>query len=293
MDRNSPGFRALLFYGTRLPNHPRKWWVHGKLRQWLQPRANVEMDVIRHGLKWRLNPADFEHETLFWTGLKDLPEIAELRRRIKPGAVFLDIGANFGYYSVRLAAALGGEIEVHAFEPHPDTFARLVGHVERNRLGGSVHPHELALSDVSGPARMAVRADNSGAAHLTAPHAEPADAKVAEGGVAVQAMSLDEFARHRNWARLDCIKIDVEGLEARVLRGGRETIGKFRPAILIEFWTTGLKKAGSSPAELAAVLDELGYRMFGLRSSPLPLLSAPPDSADPVNVLCLHRDLAG
>jgi FkbM family methyltransferase len=276
---DSPIFKALLFYGCRLPNHPRKWWVHEKLRRLVSKGVDVDIDVVRQGLKWSLNPADFQHESLFWTGVMDTWEIEELRRRLAPGSVFLDIGANFGYYSVRLAS-LQKEIQVHAFEPHPVTFRRLSRHIEWNGLSDVVHAHQFALSDVSGQAHMAERPDNSGASRLTD----------GDDGIAVQTMTLDEFARSAGLTRVDGIKIDVEGVEPRVLRGGRETIGKYRPAMVIEFWTPGLEKAGSTPAELAAVLAELGYRMFRPRVNPPVQLEEAPDSLDPVNVLCLHRD---
>lgn len=235
LDPSSPIFKALLFYGYRLPNHPRKWWVHEKLRKVFATGVDVDIDVVRQGLKWRLNPADFQHEPLFWNGAMDTWEIEEFRRRLAPGSVFLDIGANFGYYSVRLGSLQRG-IEIHAFEPHPVTFRRLSGHIERNGLSDVVHAHQLALSDVTGQAHMAERPDNSGASRLTD----------GDAGVAVQTTTLDEFARRVGLTRVDCIKIDVEGVEPRVLRGGRETIGKYKPAMVIEFWTPGLAKAGST-----------------------------------------------
>jgi FkbM family methyltransferase len=283
VDPHSALFKLLLFYGCQLPNHPRKWWTHAKLRQLLGPPADVDIDVVRLGLKWSLNPADFEHATLFWTGAKDTWEIRELQARLQPGSVFLDIGANFGYYSIRLATLRPG-IEVHAFEPHPVTFRRLRLHIECNGLNPAVHAHELALSDTSGTGRMVGRPDNSGAARLAV------GLTGGDGGVEVRTTTLDEFAREASLTRLDCIKIDVEGAEPRVLHGGRETLERFRPALMIEFWTPGLVKAGSTPAELADTLAELGYRMFQPRVRPLARLENPPDSRDPVNVLCLHDD---
>lgn len=279
MTQDSPIFQALLFYGVHIPNHPRKWWVHAKLRELLKPGIDAELDVVRQGLKWRLNPSDFEHETLFWTGMKDTWEIAELKRRLSPGAVFLDIGANFGYYSVRLADACARQIEVHAFEPHPGTFERLRKHIEWNGLTDAVHLHEIALSDTSGVAHMSVRADNSGASRITQ----------GETGIEIRVSTLDKFAEEAGLQRVDCIKVDVEGLEPRMLLGGRRTIERFRPAMLIEFWTTGLAKAGTTPTELAQVLNDLGYQMYQPRSNPPVPLTVVPDTKIPENVLCLPK----
>ena len=280
MNPNSLIFKLALFYGCRMPNHPRKWWMHEKLRKLLGTPVDLDIDVVRTGLNWSLNPADFEHETLFWTDAKDTWEIKALQARLEPGSVFLDIGANFGYYSIRLAAALRAQIEVHAFEPHPVTFQRLSRHIDLNGLNSAIHAHRSALCDVSGTSRMVGRPDNSGASTLVV-------GLTGDGGTEVQTTTLDEFACAAGLTRVDVIKIDVEGAEPRVLRGGRETIRKFRPALLVEFWTPGLVRAGSTPAELANALAELGYRMFRPPANLLAPLDRAPDSPDPVNVLCL------
>src|SRR5436190_9413048 len=113
----SPLERAFLFYGTRLPNHPRKWWLHSRLRRWMRVRPNRQFEVIRDGLKWSLNPADFADEALFWLGTKDTWDVNHLKRMTKPGDVILDVGANFGYYGLTLARTLQDRCLVHSLEP--------------------------------------------------------------------------------------------------------------------------------------------------------------------------------
>src|SRR5271157_5173518 len=121
--------RTLLFYGTRLPNHPRKWWLHDRLRRMSGVAVDQDIEVVRDGLRWLLNPSDFEHAGLFWLGSKDPWDLYHLRRLAGPGCVFFDIGANFGYYSLALAAALDRQCRVYAFEPNPKTYARLLRHI--------------------------------------------------------------------------------------------------------------------------------------------------------------------
>ena len=98
-----------MFYGTRLPNHPRKWWIHGRLRQWLGVVVDRDIEVVRDGLRWSLNPADFGHNSLFWLGVKDPWDLHHLCRLVHPDDVILDVGANFGYYAVTLAARSTGD----------------------------------------------------------------------------------------------------------------------------------------------------------------------------------------
>ena len=69
--------RALVLYGCGLPNHPRKWWLHDRLRRWLGIKIDQEARVKRCGLQWFLNPADHAQSSLFVAGrqrrLGDIP----------------------------------------------------------------------------------------------------------------------------------------------------------------------------------------------------------------------------
>jgi len=272
--------RSLLYYGTRFPNHPRKWWIHNHLRRILGVSIDREIEVIREGLRFSLNPADFEHAGLFWLGSKDKWDLYHLGRILAPGSVFFDIGANFGYYALTIAAARNRQCRVHAFEPNPKTYSRLCRHIEWNGLKNVVQAHQLALSDREGTATLIERADNSGASRLgdDAP------------GFAVQVTTMDAFSSTHGVDRVDALKIDVEGLEAKVLYGGRETLCHFKPAIVIEFWTTGLGRAHSSVDEVAGALHDLGYRLFKPVRERLEPISEPPRTEIPENIFCFHAD---
>jgi FkbM family methyltransferase len=272
--------RALLFYGNRVPNHPRKWWVHDHLRRICGVAIDREIEVVRNHLRWLLNPSDFEHAGLFWMGTRDTWDVYHLRRLLGPGSVFFDIGANFGYYSVALATAMNRQCQVYAFEPNPKTYARLVRHIEWNGLEDQVLPVPLALSDRRGPATLIERSDNSGASRIgdDAP------------GIAVDVTTFDAFCVEKGVERLDAVKIDVEGLEARVLRGGRDTISRLKPALVVEFWTTGLERAHSTVEEVALTLSSLGYEMFKPIRDQLVAITEPPATPIPENIFCFHPD---
>ena len=93
MNKHSLIFKALLFYGASLPSHPRKWWLHDRLRHYFDVDVNEDFCVVRGRLKWLLNPADFVHTDVFWLGTKDVWDVYHLKRLFQPGSVFLDVGA--------------------------------------------------------------------------------------------------------------------------------------------------------------------------------------------------------
>jgi len=246
MTPGSVGFRFLEWYGLH-GRHPGQWRVHAALRNLLGAHVDADLAVERQGLRWILNPSDFPQEDLFWLGESDRWDLFHARRMVRPGAVLFDVGANFGYYALMLAAALRRECEVHAFEPTDATFERLRQHIALNRMEGTVHAHRLALSDAPGTASMHGRDGNSGAAFV-----EP-------GVGAVQVSTLDAFVAERGLRRLDFMKIDVEGFEERVLRGGERVLRELRPSILLEVQPTTLERAGSSVRRLADLLTSHGY----------------------------------
>lgn len=277
---DSVATKALVYYGAKLPDHPRKWWVVAKLREVLQLTPTGEREVERRGHRLFLDPGDFEHADLFWMGVKDQAELRHLERLVGPTGVFLDIGANLGYYSLELSRRLGPRATMHAFEPNPPTYDRLRRHIQVNGRQGSIIAHRMALSDRVGQARMTNLPGNSGATRLDD----------GEKGFDVAVSTVDAFVAEQKLERIDAMKLDVEGFEANVLRGAVQSMARFKPHLIVEFWQWGLDKAGSSAAEVVEVLDRAGYVMHDLHGAVPKSITTLPDLGDPYNVLCVHRD---
>ena len=122
--------------------------------------------------------------------------------RVKPGFAFIDVGANCGFYALRVAAAGG---RVVAIEPHPQMFRRLKFNLG---LNPECTPRLLdcAVGDRRDSIRMAEDARNLGRTRIDE-----------TGGIAAEMRPLLDIVRDKGLDRLDAIKIDVEGFEDRVL----------------------------------------------------------------------------
>lgn len=172
------------------------------------------------GSPMALSMRDHQHRAIYFLGEHE-PEItALLRRLLKPGAVFFDVGANAGYFSV-LACELGASA-VHAFEPNPRVRALL----ERSaRLGsGPIEIVPAACAEREGRATLHVSdSSNTGMSSLSG------DGE----GVAVALVTLDDHAR-RTGAAPDLVKIDVEGHERDVLAGATTLLRTTRPVVVAE-----------------------------------------------------------
>lgn len=147
-------------------------------------------------------------------------------RLIRPGMTLIDVGANFGYYTVLFGHAVGATGRVVAIEPVPATAAILRKTIDLNGLAKHTHLVNAAAGD-----RDDVEVP------LVVPPAEPKNATVAAepqpGSIMVPSVTIDRLTR--DMTRLDLVKIDAEGAEVAILAGMKETIARLRPKILIEF----------------------------------------------------------
>ena len=101
---------------------------------WSRMGLKTPVDIRYSGLKFRVHPFDntVEYKMLFGSKLRDGQELKALRESVASGGVFLDIGANIGYYA--LMAASFGARRVIAFEPNPKVFSRLASTSRRMAL---------------------------------------------------------------------------------------------------------------------------------------------------------------
>lgn len=177
----------------------------------------------------------------------------------------LDVGANVGAYSMLLGRWAGSTGSVFAFEPAPQAFQGLLGHVRLNGLANIVKPIGKAVGDSVSTARFLV-ADSAGEGRL-------ASGGDTAAGIDVPVTTIDEFcARER--IRPSFIKIDVEGGELAVLRGARETIraGRGRTALFVEMHPSTWPVLGISRQD---VLTELRHQSLAVQAiAPLPDLWA-------------------
>lgn len=187
------------------------------------------------------------------------PELGVVPALVRKGNVVFDIGANFGLFTRFLSEAVGSGGKVFSFEPTPDMFAVLSN--SSRKLGfGNVSCLNLAVSDHPGQATMSIPIRHDGSRN----HYEASLEKGAcRGGdvdsFTTEMVTLDGFCESHRLDRVDFIKCDVEGHEISVLRGAREMIAKFRPAILLEV-NEPLHVAGHG-ADVKAVIEEIGYEV--------------------------------
>jgi FkbM family methyltransferase len=229
----------------------------------LRPREQWRDTFITpDGFRLKLDLATYPDVSMAY-GLYELDTALVIKKLLRPGDVFVDAGANIGYFTM-LAARLGGR--VHAFEPHPLNRARLVDHLRDNQLAHLVTVHTEALSDKRGIATMHMPPPDAGN------HGEASLFGVGEA-VEVATARMDEVLAG---TKPTLIKLDVEGAEPLVVAGMTALVqGEDPPPIIAEYNIDTARRAGFAPTEFIDRLLKLQPRyrvgVIGSRRSAQPI----------------------
>jgi FkbM family methyltransferase len=248
---------CLLIKKTGIPHQ--KFYRDLKFRGVFSFQAlDQHISVFHHG-------GTIENE-LFWNGLENWERdtVWLWCELVKHAHVVYDVGANTGVYSL-IASALNPNLQVHAFEPSVNIYAKLT---QNNALNSfNVRCHQIALSNFSGTQTFYdVSSENPTSSSLT-------PAMISDKGEVrsydVNTMTLDDFIKADPNSRPDLMKIDVEMHEPELMEGFA-TIRECRPIVFIEILTDAIAD------KLNTLLEDADMACFELNHRslrPIPALT--------------------
>jgi len=233
-------------------------WPLRQLANWTI-RKLLPKSVRRGDATIVLNPRDPVVSGALYFGVYEKAETAFIQRTLRPGMTVLDVGANIGYYTALAARRVGPTGHVIALEPDPESFEYLEQTIAANEVG-NVKAFQCAAADREAKMTLHISKDNRGDNRLYEP--DPKWPKVT-----VSARPADELLKEAGVSQVDFIKIDVQGFEASVIAGLKNTLDQPENLILIaEFWPQGLRDAGSDPKKFLQQLRAHGLQLHELNS---------------------------
>jgi FkbM family methyltransferase len=200
------------------------------------------------------------------TEFLDLPwlfeksEVALATVFLKSGMSVIDVGANIGLYSILAAKRVGPSGSVWAFEPSNESAARLERNLALNRCN-SVRVYRLALSDT--PSTSLHLGSDPGFGDAYRYLLPPTSNKGGSTSEVVPVTTLDAWAAANGIARLDFLKVDIEGGEYKMFLGARECLATNpRVVIMFECEADWCARAGCRPLDVFDLLRALGFNLY-------------------------------
>lgn len=171
-----------------------------------------------------------------------------VKRLLRPGHVFVDVGASFGYYTVLAAGIVGPHGKVIAFEPEPTRFVFLKTNIKINRLSHVIAVN-VAVSNINGEAYFYINGEESSLYVRHGPR------------IRVRTVRLDEFLESIGINSVNMVKIDVEGAEMLVLEGAEKVFERSKNLrLIIELNPQALRAAKVHPYDLIEKIKRLGAK---------------------------------
>ena len=186
---------------------------------------------------------------LFMPHLHDHREIAFVKEHLREGDVFVDVGANIGFYSLVASRTVGASGRVMAIEAEPNTFAILRENIELNQVQNIV-PLNIGISDKRETLPMRVSSgeglhnNRGGNSFLYEKNGERID---------IACAPMMDILHDNEMNRIDGLKLDVEGFEFRILK---KFLGECYPRFIILEQHPGIEK---SEGDAVALLEKHGY----------------------------------
>jgi FkbM family methyltransferase len=189
-------------------------------------------------------------------------EIAFLRRFLRNGDTFIDIGANIGLFSLHASKIVGREGKIYAFEPTPQTFQKLLKNLDLNHTG-NIEAIQSGLSNTRSELDFHVSMKGYDAWNSFAILEEAGKTEI----IKAEVDTLDSFISEKSIDKIDLIKMDVEGWEKFVLEGATGLLSREEPPVfLVEFTETNTFAAGYYPGEIYDMMKNYGFEWYSYQS---------------------------
>lgn len=227
--------------------------------------------TVREGFSMYLDPKDYLQREILCNGEWEAEETDFIRSALRAGQVFIDVGANIGYFTLLAAKIVGEHGSVPSIEPNSFAASRVREHLNQNNLQ-NVFLERVACSDCEQVGILYLdNKSNCAASSLSSKNA-------AGLGVSVKCRTVDQLVKKYRLKRVDLIKIDVEGAELSVLRGMASTLKCFKPILLMELEPQLLWGFGVKISDVVNYLTSIDYVPSPIKGSKNYLFSPSPEA---------------
>lgn len=220
----------------------------------------------RSGVRFDLDIATYHGWSLYYARSSQ----GDMVHYVDAGDIVFDVGANIGEVAMLMARKVSAQGHVYAFEPQPEIYQQLARNQALNGFDNCTLLN-MGVSDRVGMADLVIPdGRNPGTATFAAE--EKAEVPAIQN---IKVTTIDQYVSDHGISRMDLMKIDTEGMEHAVIRGGSHTISTLRPRLIIEVVDAHQRRHHSSADSLLRTIWDLGYHIYELGThAPLRLESS-------------------
>ena len=188
--------------------------------------------------------------------------------QIKDNDVILDIGAHSGLFS--MLSKYNKTTKWHLFEPDPFNMSNLKNNIEVNEIKNAI-VYEEALSDYVGECTLNICTNHRGLntignnpvrLYSDTYYYIPSEISLNKNVIEKRKVKVNTIDNLFLNTKIDLIKIDTEGSEYDIIKGGIEVIRKYKPKILLEYNAGNMSQCGHTPQKLDDLIEQIGYTPF-------------------------------
>jgi FkbM family methyltransferase len=206
--------------------------------------------VSRNGISYELNISHAVDHAIYFN-FKD-STFDHVLADISAAKVIFDIGSNISSTALFFSKTNTQNAQIFTFEPHKTTYLRGLQNIKLNQAN-NIFTHNFGLGDKKDTFKLyEVDKRNPGMNRII-------EAENAYPFIDISIVKLDDFIEENGINRLDFMKIDVEGFEYQVIKGGENALKTLKPTLFIELDDNNLRANGKSAVELMHLLKSLGY----------------------------------
>lgn len=235
-----------------------------QLRSYVVPVPKTAVSKKINGILLKF---DFDYSPIYKSMYLDTyqPSITDLiKKNLKNGDTFIDVGANMGYFSAVAAGIVGKEGQVHSFEPVPEYFQRLKNIADTNSQY-KIAVNQFALGDEEKTEKIYIGGHSRIGNNTFFPDLFDDQKGISSTEVSVR--RLDKYIKEKNINNIKLIKIDVEGFEFPVLRGLKDYFSECSrtgscPSIICEIVPGVYPDLGCKLEDLFDYMEEFSYYPF-------------------------------
>jgi len=241
--------------------HYKNKWLHHKCKYGKSPKGVVIKESNGVKFLYDFNLGKMVKSMFF--GCYDFEIMLLMKKYLKPGSVFIDVGANIGYFSTIAAGIVGREGQVHSFEPVPMYYRYALRSAELNPEY-MIIVNNFALGETNGFASIANHQRNIGGSSMVPGFIPSEDVQEI---FSVEVRRLDEYIKNLGLLNISLIKIDTEGFELPVLLGASNFFDESRgclPPVITEVSPEAFKCMDCDVNELVGFMSGFGYKTYSI-----------------------------